>query len=301
MPLTGLPNGVTSFGAPVLPSGSPWANHWWVDGNLGAPSQSGEDRSAPLKTMAAALAKVASGDTIHVRGNIAENLTAPAGIFGVTIIGPSPRMRHPDAHTGNNGYTSMVWKAAVQTDPLFIVRQQGWQFVNILFDAPTSDACLEFIRDAAAGDSERDSSHAAVIECRFVSGATGILISGGENVFNVHVLNSTFSGLTDAIDSPGAYAHEWQIINNKFLNNTNHIDSGFTNSVIQHNTFGKFTTMAIDLSGGATNSVNWNSFSGDYDAKYLGGTSDDWSGNSSMDITSGEVDDAGLTNAAPVA
>src|SRR6476619_180307 len=91
-------------GAPV--NGSPWGSRWFVDGNRGGDNQTGDNRDEPFRTMAKALAVVGSGDTIYFRGNIVENLVAPAGIFDVTIIGAGNRPRHADAHTGNNGYSS---------------------------------------------------------------------------------------------------------------------------------------------------------------------------------------------------
>jgi len=282
MPDTNFSGVVTSQGVPIF-SANPnvYGRHWFVDGNRGLDGNRGRDRGNPLKTMGAALDRVGSGDEIHVRGNITENLTAPAGIFDVTITGAGNRPRHADADTGNNGYSAATWKASVQTDPLLILRQQGWTIRNILFDCPTSDAALQFIRDAASGDSERDSSHTTIQGCRFASGATGILISGTENIFNVEIAGCIFNDLTDAIDSPGAYAYRWDIHDNMFMANTNHIDCGFTQAVIRRNVFGKFTTMSIDLTGGANNMVVDNDLSGTYDngGGYIAGTDDEWFGN----------------------
>lgn len=279
---TNFPGGISAAGVPVFPqSENVFGRHWFVDGNRGLDGNRGRDRYTPLKTMAAVMAKVGSGDVIHLRGNITENITAPAGVFDVTIMGATGRPRHADTHTGNNGYSAATWKASSQTDPLLILRQQGWTLQNILFDCPTSDAAIEFIRDAASGDSERDSSHARILNCRFASGATGILISGTENIFNVEVGFCTFNDLTDAIDSPGAYAYRWDIHDCTFSANTNHIDSGFTQSTIRNNVFGKFTTMAIDLTGGSDNMVVGNALYGTYSIAggYVAGTNGEWGGN----------------------
>lgn len=275
---------VTSSGAPII-VGNPFVSAgrtaYFVDSTIGGDGGDGLSPHAPLDTMAEAFTRVVSGDTIYFRGNVTENLTAPAGIFDITIVGLGNRQRHADAHTDNNGYNSATWKASSQSDPLLVVRQQGWRFYNILFDAPTSDAALEFIRDAASGDSERDSSHAEVINCRFASGQTGILISGTENIFNVKVADCQFHDLTNAIDSPGAYAYRWDISNNIFDTNTNHIDVGFARSVIRNNVFGAFTTQGIDLTGGSGNIVVGNALSGTYSivGGYTPGTDDEWGGN----------------------
>lgn len=276
-------SGLSVNGAPVVGnSPSPYGNVLFVDGNRGADGNNGKSTGRAFATMAKAMTVVGSGDVIYVRGNITENITAPAGVFDVRIIGAGPlRPRHADAHTGTNGYSAATWRAAVQTDPLLILRQQGWEVRGIAFDAPTSDACIELIRDAASGDSERDASHAAIIGNKFVSGATGILISGTENLRNVLIENNVFADLTDAIDSPGGYAYQFDINNNMFLNNTNHIDCGLTQSTIRNNNFGNFTTMSIDLTGGANNSVYGNNLSGTYSivGGYKAGTNDEWGGN----------------------
>src|SRR5262245_29091626 len=85
----------------ITGAGSTYGRAWWVDGNQGNDNLSGQSHSEPFATMAQAFTKIASGDVIYVRGNIREQLTTPAGVFDVSIIGPSPVTRHPDAHTSN--------------------------------------------------------------------------------------------------------------------------------------------------------------------------------------------------------
>lgn len=257
---------------------NPFGRILFVDGNQGN-NASGRSPGGAFSTMQTAFDQLKSGDTIYVRGNIIENLVAPAGVFDVTILGPATRPRHADAHTGNNGYSSATWKAATQTEPLLRLRQQGWTIANFLLDCPSSDAGLEFIRDAAAGDAERDSSHARVLGCRLASGQTGILITGTENVFDVEVADCIFNDLTTAI--LGDPAHRWDIRDSVFHTNTNHIDAALKNSLIRRNTFGKFTTKGIDLTGGNDNVVYGNALSGTYSnvGGYTAGTDDEWGGN----------------------
>jgi hypothetical protein len=270
-------------GAPVMGNmANPFGRVLFVDGNRGSDGNRGTEQGRAYATMAKAMTAVASGDTIYLRGNVTENITAPAGVFDVTIIGAGNRPRHADAHTGNNGYSGATWKALVTSDPLLILRQQGWRLENILFACPTTDAALDFIRDAASGDSERDSSHATVRGCRFAGGQDGIRITGTENVFNVLVEDCMFHDQTGtSIVSSGGFAHRWQIRNNEFVANANHIDVGFTQAVIRDNNFGKFTTKAIDLTGGANNVVTRNHLSGTYSivGGYTAGTNDEWGGN----------------------
>ena len=277
--------GVPLFGNAV----NPYGRALFVDGNRGAAGNRGDSPGRSYATMAQAFAAAQSGDTIFLRGNVTENLSTPAGVFDVSVIGVGNRPRHADAHTGNNGYSGATWKASVTSDPLCIVRQQGWRFENILFACPTTDAALDFIRDAASGDDERDSSHAIVRNCRFASGQDGIRITGTENVFNVLVEDNVFADQTGtSIVSSGGFAHRWIIRNNEFVSNANHIDVGFTQAVIRDNNFGKFTTKSIDLTGGANNVVTRNHLSGTYSnvGGYTAGTNDEWGGNFS-NITGG--------------
>lgn len=269
----------------IIGGGSPFGRAWFVNGN-GSGNGIGT-RDNPFLTMAAALAVVQSGDSIYFKGNVIENLTAPAGIFDVSIIGAGTRPRHADLHTVNNGYSAATWKALSQTDPLFVLRQQGWTLWNILFDCPTSDAALEFIRDAASGNSERDSSHAGVYGCRFAAGQEAIRITGTENVFDVEVAGNIFNDLTHAIVSSGGFANRWLIHNNEFHANTNHIDVGFVETSIRNNIFGKKTTKGIDLTGGSDNIVTMNYLYGTYSnaGGYTAGTNDEWGAN--MNVISG--------------
>lgn len=270
-------------GVPINPNGgNPYGRVHFVDGNRGADGQRGNSTGRSFATIAKALSVASSGDTIYLRGNVTENVTAPAGLFDITIIGAGNRPRHADAHTGNNGYSGATWKASVTSDPLCIVRQQGWRFENILFACPTTDAALDFIRDAASGDAERDSSHAIVRGCRFAGGQNGIRISGTENVFNVLVEDCVFADQTGAsIVSSGGYAYRWMIRNNEFINNDIHIDVGFTQSTIRDNNFGKFTTTSIDLTGGTDSVVTRNHLFGTYSISggYKPGTTCEWGGN----------------------
>ena len=270
-------------GAPVMGNqANPYGRVIFVDGNRGADGNSGKSGGRAYATMAKAFANVQSGDTIYLRGNVTENVSTPVGVFDVSVIGVGNRPRHADAHTGNNGYSGATWKASVTSDPLCIVRQQGWRFENILFACPTTDAALDFVRDTGSGDAERDSSHAIVRGCRFAGGQDGIRITGTENVFNVLVEDNMFHDQTGcSIVSSGGYAYRWMIRNNEFIANVIHIDVGFTQSTIRDNNFGKFTTTSIDLTGGTDSVVTRNHLFGTYSIAggYKPGTTCEWGGN----------------------
>ena len=131
---------------------------WFLNAATGAATHDGKSFSNSKLTMADIFDELASGDVVWTIGKIREELTCPVGIFGVKIIGASST-RHPDAHTGNNGYVASGWTppaSPTATTPLCIVKQQGWEFHNILFDAPVDAAAIRLDRDGGADDAERD-------------------------------------------------------------------------------------------------------------------------------------------------
>jgi len=303
-----FPVGVSSYGDPKA-FFNPYGKVYFVDGNLGNANNDGSSPDYPLLTMAAAFAKIKSGDTIIFRGNITENLTATAGIFDVTIIGGANKPRHADAHTGNNGYSSAVWKPSSASTPNLIIQQQGWTLINILFDCPASAAGVQLLRDAGAGDAERDASHATIYGCRFASGQNGVEFKGGPNF--VRIENCTFHDMTAAalVNTTGAGVgtnYVTQILKNFFHNNESAIKLPLNQSAVIGNVIGGFTAstgFGIDLTGGiGKNQVSGNYLSGDYDGDYVAAANDSWAGNFSMDTTSAEIgDDSGITTAVPVA
>lgn len=296
---TNFPFGLTSMGVPLpaLNGGeTAFSKYYFVNSFTGLDGNQGTSATYPFKTIGRALDVVeatnGSGAVIFICGNFAENLTAPAGIFDVSIIGAGNAPRNADSHTGNNGRFAASWVASDQASPLLTLQQQGWRLQNILFDCPTSAAALVFPRNASSGDDERDSSHTQVIGCRFGAGQNAISITGTENVFDVQLIGNVFNDSTGvAITSAAGYAYRWLIQGNTFINNAGHINVGFNQTAITGNTFGKTTAAAtyIDLSGGADNSVWANQLAGTYSnlGGYTAGTNDFWAGN--FNVLSGGV------------
>ncbi len=306
MSFTNFPNGVSSFGVPLV--GAARANagkHYFVAGNTGSDGQRGTTPSEPFRTVSAAFTLATSGDTIHFTGNTTEQLSTGAGVFDVTFIGEGNQPRHSDAHTGNNGYSSATWKAGSSaTTPNLIIRQQGWKLINILFDGPATAAAVQLFRDGGAGDAERDASHAHITGCKFVAAQNHIEFKGG--LSQCVIENNLFFGSTDdsIVETVGAGIgtnNYHRFINNEFHNNATHIDLDCNYASIKYNTFGKWSTKGILMGGGSNNMVWMNYLSGDYDAGYLGSATDEWAGNFSMDSTSGEVGDNAVTTDNPVA
>ena len=283
--MTNFVEGVQSFGVPVLPfvgQVNPYGQHWFVNGGSAATGQSGvgndgHDGKTPdtaFLTMDAAFDRISSGDTIHLMGRVREQLNTPSGVFDVTIIGPSPVTRHPDAHTSNGGYSSARWDAPASptaSDPLLDIRQQGWRVLNVLFTGDEDDSvgCIRLFRDGGSGDDERDASHAWIQGCRFQSGLYGIQDSGG--CARVKIIDNEFllfwesdnDAIVNVVGAGIGTMWGWQILGNKFYGNYSDIDISATGPIIRDNDFmyislGETNTIAIDLTGAAEESVSRN-------------------------------------------
>src|SRR5262249_16816343 len=137
------------------------------------------------------------------------------------------------------------------------VLQQGWRFTNFLMTAiDTNAACLELVRDAGAGNAERDASHASILGMRFSGAGVGIrsgATSFTELVYNVEVGYSQFDNMTYGMRG-AVEANQWYIHDNVFAPNTNQIIMAARNFTIMRNSIGAFTAAAssggIDLRGG---------------------------------------------------
>ncbi|MCK9371295.1 hypothetical protein M0R04_15385 [Candidatus Dojkabacteria bacterium] len=300
MKQTNFPGGVSSLGAPVLPykagirvpnGGSTLSGtkHFWVHGNLGGDGNDGLSPDAPFLTMAAAFAQVGSGDIIHLNGKITEQLTTPAGVFDVTVIGEGTRPRHPDAHTSSNGYSGARWSGSGLTAATANVRviQQGWVFSNILFDAVDANAaCIELVRNSGSGDAERDASHASIIGNRFSGAGKGIragATSFTEVVNHVLVEGNRFDTMTYGIHT-AIISNYWTIRDNEFRTCTNNIVADLGYAFIYNNIMGAFTTDSINLAGSSAgaNMVTKNYLSGTYSSAggyTVSAAGDEWAGN----------------------
>jgi hypothetical protein len=303
----GMPVGVGSFAAQKVfynvAGRQNKGRAWFVDTSYGG-NGNGRSPATAFSTMARAFASIASGDVIYVIGKVVEQLVTPVQIFDVTVVGCGNRPRHADATPAGGNWAASQWappaSGGVAAQATVRVLQQGWRFMNLLFTAVDANAaCIEIVRNAGAGDAERDASHASILGCRFAG--AGIGIRGGvagvftEIPFNVEVGWCQFDGMTTAMAGT-IECNQWFIHDNVFGTNTNQIIMAARNFIIKDNVIGAFTAAAnsggIDLRGGAgANQVVWNSLSGTYSA--AGGyqeaqSTDTWNGNAgSAGITAG--------------
>lgn len=271
----------------------PGGTDYYVDPFFGSTVNDGKapGLGRAFSTLAAALAAVATGDRIWIRGNIREEaLICSNLVFDVQIIGVGG-LHHPDQPTSAyDPGAAMIRPPASPTSvtPLINVRGRGWQFINIAFDCPVDAAAVVLRRNALSTTAEYDASHAVFKNCRFMDGKYGIEDDGG--CYNVVVEGCEFKGMsTCAIaNTSTAVANplNWKIKNNHFHMATNgfgsaqHIDSPLDNSIIKGNTFGTVTSTGIyiDLTGAnGGNIVTENVLAGLYDTTdYVPGAGDLW-------------------------
>ena len=294
----GMPVGVGQFAAQKVFSTNNGIQNkgraWFVDPGYGG-NGNGRSPNTAFSTMARAFAAIASGDVIYVIGKVVEQLVTPVQIFDVTVVGCGNRPRHADATPTGGNWAAAQWappaSGGVAAQATVRVLQQGWRFMNLLFTAVDANAAgIEIVRNAEAGNAERDSSHASILGCRFTGAGVGI--RGGvagvftEIPFNVEVGWSQFDNLTFGMRAAIA-CNQWYIHDNVFMTNTNQITMTLQNSVIARNIIGPFTAAAnsggVDLNGGAgLNQVTLNTLSGTYSIAggyRVANANDNWYGN----------------------
>lgn len=269
---------------------------WYVDASRTG-TGSGQAFDDAFSTMAAAFAVVGSGDSIYFTGKVLEQLVTPVQVFDVRVIGMGNRPRHADStpaalpisagriHASQWGPPA---SGAVAAQATVRVLQQGWVFENILFTAVDANAgMIELVRNADAGDAERDASHAVIRGCRFAGAGIGIKAGASgftELVFNVLVEDNRFNSCTFGIGGSGQF-NQIVIRDNHFSMNTNSVDVAMEGSAVYDNIFGKFTTQSLETSGGVgtdPNVVTKNYLFGTY--SIAGGykvhdAADEWAGN----------------------
>lgn len=228
---------------------------YYVDATNGADTNDGLSWSAPFLTMSKAFTSVDSGDVIYFHGKVREQLTSPAEVFDVTVIGTGNRPRHIDGTPKAGSQSTAMWTTPVSatTAPLVIVQQQGWRFINILFAGPTDAACVQLLRDAGEGDDERDGSHAEFINCRFASGQDAIEQSGGcghVGIYNCFITSMTGYAIKNTGGAGVGYPTRWELRNNRFLDNANVLKMPCREWTVIGNSFIDTTTEVFDTDAG---------------------------------------------------
>jgi len=199
-----------------------------------------------FQTMAAALARVTDNSVIYFTGKVREQLVAPLGIQGVSIVGAAGGMVRDD-----DGAKWYAPASPVAGKALIEIREQGWGFYNFLMTPDnTAGACIKAHRNEDA--TYPDSSHFICSGMRFVGGGgtpKGIDDVGGNHHYLV--TGCEFQSLTFGITCGStsiAVPLRNRIQDSIFLLNTNDIATSLSYSIIQRNQF-------LTAGSGATNKV----------------------------------------------
>ena len=282
--VAGVPTmGIAGSGVPY----SPFGNWLFVDTVNGSDGNSGAADS-PFATMARALAKVSDNGVISFTGKVREQLVAPLGITGVTIIGAAGGNVRDD-----DGAKWYAPASPVAGQALIEIREQGWSFYNFLMtpDA-TGGACIKAHRNEDA--TYPDSSHFQAIGMRFVgAGGTPIGIQDVGGNSNYLIQGCSFQSLTSAITCTStaiAVPLRNRILNNVFLLNTNDITSSQSYGIIAGNQFmtagsggtNKVISTTFNATQGGNNHITLNVFSNTEaqiapGSGYTGAATDLWS------------------------
>jgi hypothetical protein len=231
--ITNYPNGISSFGVPVLPGPTVFGNVWFVNT---AATEAGQGNSpySVFTTMAQAFSALSSNDVIMFRGTVREQLVAPLGVTGVQIIGAVGGQVRDD----NGAKWTTPASGAVAGKALLELREQGWSVQNFLMTPDsTAGACIKAHRNEDA--TYPDSSHFQALNMRFVgAGGYGIQDVGGNS--NYLVQGCKFQSLAKGIycsSTSIAVPTRNQILNNEFYGNDDDIETSLIWSTIQGNRF----------------------------------------------------------------
>lgn len=228
-------------------------NVWFVDTVNGSNGYDGKSpsfdgASGPLSTVARALELASSHDVVYLSGDIREQVEAPVGLYGVSLIGNDTRPRHPTSGGVVVSGNGVGWRAPASptaATPLLRLREQGWVVANILFVPPSDAAAIELRRREDATDP--DASHATIVDCRFAGGLTGIEDNGG--CHNVLIKGCIFQDQTDsAIEttSTAIAVPLANVIEDCYFRSCAHgIRVSFSNGIIRRNLFRSITTTEL--------------------------------------------------------
>lgn len=272
MGYTNFPQGITSFGVPIIgsgggrtASGSIFGNTYFVDVNSGSNGNSGKEPSKAWETLTYAFTRISSWDTIMVApGNYTGNYQTPlnADAAFVSLIG----VQATDMGFG-------PWAGATtSTSPILEVKARGWRISGFEFDAPASSSAIKL---TTSGTSNANYTQ---IDNNLITGGAGtgkygIDWSGAPTY--TKVLNNRFDGFGASgatalwcSDSSTDVPRMCRIHGNEFQENTSHIamnPRGFKSSVISGNFFhldgiSRDATVLLDTRGGGGNQIVGNYF-----------------------------------------
>lgn len=225
---------------------------WYVSGNtetdasehrgpVGSDGNSGLSPLTPFLTIARAFEFINDNDIIVLSGVFREQIVAPDGVFGVTIIGAqvSPRQATSGGVATGGGASWLPPTSPTATTPLLELTRAGWSIFNVQFSPHTASACVRLTRSAVTD--LIDASHTYFGNCYFSGGGVtpiGIEDNGGCGFVTVD--SCRFQNLTSGIkglNTAAAVPLSWKIQDCRFQQNTNDITMSFSYAIIQRNKF----------------------------------------------------------------
>ena len=291
MTISKYPNGISSFGAPLVGPhyASMFGNYWFVDNSNASARSTGKDPANAFKTIAAAVAKATDGDTIYVRGtqtDYDESVTITKDM--ISLIGIS-------SHVKDLGWTA-------DTDATILtITGDGCVVDGFLFrpDGATSGIAIDISSAVAATyNAENTIIRNNLFKSTGATCAYAIKADGSPDY--VRVINNHFTHVGYGIycgatcNSP---ATGWYITGNYFSDACTYgVYLPARRCLIAENYFNAISAPVLNILGygssGTFNSVARNHFGGDYSITggYIPGTSDVWTGNWATDVGEAEVE-----------
>lgn len=268
MSITKFPNGVSSYGMPVLGGGYlTTGNVFFVDSGSGSNNDNGEDPDHALATIDAAINKctASNGDVIFVMPGHTESLTTAGqvalDVAGVSVIGlgqghTRPRLVYDGASgsvtitASNVRWSNIVHVASVASVTNAIIADNTIQHVEIDNCRFTFDATgVEFTVMIKLGNGATDSAdyvniHDCWFEAENIDGCASALLI--DDCQFVHIRNNLFTGDYNSVAIDGAAA------------SSACLDYVITENYIQN----LDTGLAVDLDDSATGIVMNNRIAG---------------------------------------
>jgi hypothetical protein len=206
MGLTNFPNGVTSFGVPILDGSrfsSPWATHYFVDSDNGSDGNTGKEVDAAFATIGKAVSASTGGDVIYIRPKtytlgtgfarytedvvVAQGGTAGSGNTATnankSLIGVTQRCKPSD-------FLGVRWKYTTNTQ--LNVEAPGTHIENIgFFSEGATDAI--FLETDGATRSKSGTDGSSIYNCA-IKGEGKIRSNGGNEI---QIINCRFQTKSD--------------------------------------------------------------------------------------------------------
>jgi hypothetical protein len=206
MGFTRFPHGITSVAGPIIGDGarfsSPWATHYFVDGDNGNDSNSGLETGKAFKTIQKAVNVSTGGDVIYIKpksykmgtgfnryiedvvvANTGAASAATAPLAGKSIIGITPNRVASD-------FLGVRWTHA-STTPLN-VEAPGTHIENIGFFCEGSTAGVYFEGDGATY-TKAGHTGSSLYNCA-IKGEGGVLANGSDSL---QIINCQFQAKSD--------------------------------------------------------------------------------------------------------